>query len=318
MSSDVALKSHFEPAYLKLARSGELKKRVRLAKKRMESCDLCARYCRVNRYETVRGAACRTGEHAIVSTYFPHHGEEDCLRGSWGSGTIYCNMRCSFCQNWEISWKGEGEQVSPRRLAQMMLELQRQDCHNINFVSPSHVIAQILEAVELAAERGLQLPLVYNTGGYDSLEGLALLDGLVDIYLIDMKYGQSDQARKFSHVREYVGFNRAAIQEMYRQVGDLELAPDGLARRGIIVRHLLLPNNVAGTEEVIRFLAEEISPNTFLNLMDQYRPAFKACGDEMIGRSVEPHEYQTALDTAKSYGLRLDPRSIAPKWTRWF
>jgi putative pyruvate formate lyase activating enzyme len=214
----------FRPAYLALLESGALKRRVATAWTHLESCDLCARYCRVNRLRGVAGAVCRTGERAVVASYGSHHGEEDPLRGQRGSGTIFftwCNLRCVFCQNWDISQKGMGREVTPDELAAMMLALQEAGCHNINLVSPSHVVAQILAALSIVAGRGLRLPLVYNTGGYDSSEALALLDGVVDIYMPDMKYGDSPTAHRYSHVRDYWEANRAAVREMHRQVGDL-------------------------------------------------------------------------------------------------
>ena len=274
---------------------------------------MCARYCHVNRRETTRGAVCRTGEQAVLYSYGAHHGEEDCLRGSRGSGTIFfswCNLRCIFCQNWDISWKGEGREVGTDELAGMMLDLQSQGCHNINFVSPSHVVAQILSAVSAAAEKGLRLPLVYNTGGYDSLEALALLDGVIDIYMPDMKYGDSDKARTYSHVKDYVRFNRAAVREMHRQVGELVLDDDGLARRGLLVRHLVLPEGISGSEQVFRFLAEEISPDTYVNVMDQYRPCYRAGDYPELDRPITAAEYDVAIELAHSYGLRqLDERA---------
>ena len=246
-----------EPVYLRLFRSGELAERARSARQHLESCDLCARYCQVDRRESIRGAVCRTAERAIVYSASPHHGEEDCLRGSRGSGTIFfswCNLRCVYCQNWEIAWEGEGRETSDEALAQMMLRLQARGCHNINFVTPSHVVAQILAAVNIAAENGLRLPLVYNTSGYDSPEALALLDGVIDIYMPDMKYGDDKSARKLSHVRDYVRVNQAAVREMHRQVGDLTINEEGLAERGLLVRHLVLPNGLSGAEAVLQIL----------------------------------------------------------------
>ncbi|HXG52473.1 MAG TPA: radical SAM protein [candidate division Zixibacteria bacterium] len=292
---------------MNLSRSGELEKRALLAFRHLESCDLCARYCRVNRRVTIEGAVCRTGERAVVHSFGPHHGEEDVLRGWNGSGTIFfswCNLRCVFCQNWEISQKGAGREVEPRELAAMMLDLQERGCHNINFVSPSHVVAQILAAIEIAAREGLRLPLVYNTGGYDSAEALALLDGVIDIYMPDMKYGDSAVARKYSKVRNYVEVNRAAVKEMHRQVGDLVLDRNGLARRGLLVRHLVLPDDLSGTEEVLRFIAREISPNTYLNLMDQYRPCYRAGEYPPLDRRISAAEYRGARALAARYGLR--------------
>ncbi|HSD59626.1 MAG TPA: radical SAM protein [Burkholderiales bacterium] len=299
--------SAFRPAYLALLSSGELERRAAEAVRHLESCDLCARYCRVNRRESLQGVVCHTGERAVVHSYGPHHGEEDPLRGSGGSGTIFftwCNLRCVFCQNWEISQKGTGREVSTEELAGMMLELQAQGCHNINFVSPSHVVAQIIAAVAVAAGRGLRLPLVYNTGGYDSPEALALLDGIVDIYMPDMKYGDSETAHRYSHVRDYWEANRAAVLEMHRQVGELVLDERGIARRGLLVRHLVLPGSLAGTDRVLEFLAREVSPDTYLNVMDQYRPCYRADEHPPLDRPLNPGEHQAALATAARLGLR--------------
>jgi len=301
-----------EPSYLGLFRSGELDKRVRAAQRHMRDCDLCARYCHVNRLESSRGAVCRTGARAVVHSFGPHHGEEECLRGWRGSGTVFfswCNLRCIYCQNWDISWKGQGEERSAEKLAEIMLSLQSMGCHNINFVSPSHVVAQILEALPIAVERGLRLPLVYNSGGYDSREALALLDGVIDIYMPDMKYGDSELAHRYSHVRDYVAVNRAAVKEMHRQVGDLVIDADGLARRGLLVRHLVLPNGIAGTAAVLGFLSEEISPNTYVNLMDQYRPCYRADEVPELDRPTSNAEFDDALRVARRCGItRLDRR----------
>lgn len=300
------------PAYLRLAASSELARRATEAYRHLENCDLCARYCFVDRRGGIEGAACRTGERARVASYGPHHGEEAPLRGWVGSGTIFfswCNLRCVYCQNWDISQRPAGREVEPREIADMMLELQAEGCHNINLVTPSHVVAQIIAAVADAAGRGLRLPLVYNTGGYDSREALALLDGIVDIYMPDMKYGDSALARKYSKVRNYVEANRAAVKEMHRQVGDLELDEHGIARRGLLVRRLVLPHGIAGTGQVLAFLAEEISPNTYLNLMDQYRPCYRADEYPDLARSVMHEEYLEALEAAARHGLaRLDHR----------
>ncbi len=302
-----------EPPYLSLSRSGELAERASRAWKHMADCDLCARYCRMNRLETTKGAVCRTGAHAVVHGYGSHHGEEDPLRGSRGSGTIFfswCNLRCVFCQNWEISQKGRGSEVTPDELAAMMLDLQARGCHNINFVSPSHVVAQIIAAVAIAARQGLRLPLVYNTGGYDSLEALRLLDGIVDIYMPDVKYSDAETARRYSHVRDYVSVNRNAVKEMYRQVGDLVLDERRVARRGLLIRHLVMPGNVSGTPDVLSFIAREISPDTYLNLMDQYRPCYRAWDYPALDRPLSRGEYEVALQQARRLGLcRLDSRS---------
>ena len=302
--------SSFEPAYLGLLEGGGLAGRVEVAFRHLENCDLCARYCRVNRRQTVEGAVCRTGERAVVASFGAHHGEENCLRGTRGSGTIFfswCNLRCVFCQNWDISQKGAGREVTARELADIMLELQTEGCHNINLVSPSHVVAQVIAAVGDAARRGLRLPLVYNTGGYDSPEALALLDRIVDIYMPDMKCGSSEIARKYSKVRNYVEVNRAAVKEMHRQVGDLVLDKRGVAKRGLLVRHLVLPGNLAGTDEVLGFLARVVSLNTYLNLMDQYHPCYRAEEYPEIARPATAAEYGAAMRSAEHHGLeRLD------------
>lgn len=300
-----------EPAYLARHRRGELAERARLAVGRLANCDLCARYCRVDRLAGTRGAVCRTGRWARVADHGPHHGEERPLRGRGGSGTIFfawCSLRCVFCQNWELSQGGAGWEVDAAALASMMLRLQAVGCHNVNLVTPSHVVAQVLEAVEIAAGRGLRLPLVWNTGGYDGPEALALLDGVVDIYMPDMKYGDSDLARRYSHVREYVEVNRRAVREMHRQVGDLVLDEHGLAVRGLLVRHLVLPGDRAGTAQVLGWIASEISPATYVNLMDQYRPCYRAGEHPPLDRGIAPDEYRRARELAASFGLdRLDP-----------
>lgn len=302
--------NNFQPAYLALLESGELEKRAEQAFKHLENCDLCARCCHVNRRKTIRGTGCHTGEQAIVHSFNPHHGEEDPLRGRTGSGTIFfswCNLHCVYCQNCDISQTGLGREVEPRELAEMMCELQDQGCHNLNFVSPSHVVAPILAAVFIAAGQGLRLPLVYNTGGYDSMEALALLDGVIDIYMPDMKYGNSQVARQYSHVKDYWEKNQAAIREMHRQVGDLVVDERGLARRGLLVRHLVLPGELADTDKVMKFLSEEISKNTYLNLMDQYHPCYRAFENPPLDRPITRGEYKETLRLAEKHGLhRLD------------
>jgi putative pyruvate formate lyase activating enzyme len=301
----------FEPAYLKLLENGQLKQRVEAAYERLSVCDVCAWECPVDRRAGQIGV-CQTGVRAIVSSYGPHLGEEDPLRGWRGSGTIFfsrCNLRCQYCQNHDISQTGAGHEMEPEQLARIMLDLQSRGCHNINFVSPSHVVPQIMAAVLHAAQAGLRLPLVYNTGGYDSQVMLKLLDGIVDIYMPDMKYADPRLARQYSKIRDYPGVNRAAVREMHRQVGDLQLDDKGLATRGLLVRHLVLPNNLAGSAEIVSFLAEEISPNTYLNLMDQYRPAYKAHHYPDLNRRITRDEYHAALQAAHQAGLqRLDHR----------
>jgi len=307
--------ANFLPAYLGLLASGELANRIRQAYQQLSACMLCAWECGVDRSSTRLGA-CRTGMRARVSSYGPHLGEEDPLRGWRGSGTIFftrCNLRCQYCQNHEISQTDRGEEVEPQELAAVMLELQAAGCHNINFVSPSHVVPQILAAVSIAAQAGLRLPLVYNTGGYDALQALALLEGVIDIYMPDMKYADPEAGKRYSKVPDYPQANQAAVKEMHRQVGDLQLGQHGLAIRGLLVRHLVLPNSLAGTEAVVHFLAEEISTNTYLNLMDQYRPAYQAARYPALNRRITAAEYRQALQLARAAGLhRLDERRAWP------
>ncbi|UCF68530.1 MAG: radical SAM protein [Acidobacteriota bacterium] len=303
-----------EPGYVGLHRSGELARRVERAWMRLENCDLCARHCRVNRLEMKKGAVCRTGERAVVNSHGAHHGEEDPLRGWAGSGTIFfswCNLRCVYCQNWDISQQGRGREVEPAELAAMMIQLQQQGCHNVNFVSPSHVVSQILADDEIEAGLGLRLPLVYNTGGYDSLEALALLDGVIDIYMPDVKYGDSSTARRYSIVKSYVEINRAAVKEMHRQVGDLVLDAQGIAQRGLLVRHLVLPGDLANSADVLSFLSREISPDTYVNVMAQYHPCYRADEYPPLDRPLTASEFRLACEAAASAGLRrLDQRRL--------
>jgi putative pyruvate formate lyase activating enzyme len=303
----------FSPAYVQLYESGELKKRLERARGALRSCQACPRNCRVDRLAD-KFAVCKTGRYAVVGSYFAHFGEEDCLRGWNGSGTIFfsgCNLRCVFCQNFDISWQLRGSQTPPQKLAAMMLALQTQGCHNINFVTPEHVVPQIVEALPQAIEGGLRLPIVYNTSAYDSMESLELLDGVVDIYMPDFKYWDSEMARKYSKAPDYPDVARRTIKEMHRQVGDLVLDENGLARRGLLVRHLVMPENIAATREVMRWIARELSPTTYVNLMAQYYPAGKVSRHEYpeINRRLKPAEYEQALDEAWRAGLkRLDPR----------
>ena len=263
------------PAYLALYESGELRRRVEIARQMLRCCTVCPRNCKVDRLAD-RFAVCRTGRDDIVSSHFAHFGEEDCLRGWRGSGTIFfsgCNLRCVFCQNFDISWQLQGAPTSPEKLARTMLELQRQGCHNINFVTPEHVVPQVIEALLPAVEAGLRIPLVYNTSAYDSMESLALMDGLVDIYMPDFKYWDGEMARKYSRAPDYPEVARRTIREMHRQVGDLVLDENGMARRGLLIRHLVMPDDIAGTREVMRWIANELSPNSYVNVTPQYYPA---------------------------------------------
>jgi len=283
----------------------KLEDRASEALSRLVCCDICPRRCAVDRLSDQKGL-CRTGRLAAVASYAPHFGEEDCLVGRDGSGTIFfsgCNLSCAFCQNYEISLEGAGRAVSDEVLARMMLDLQSCGCHNINFVTPTHVVPQILEALLLARQEGLRLPLVYNSGGYDRVETLRLLDGIFDIYMPDAKYGQDGPALKYSHAPGYTGVMKAAIKEMHRQVGDLVTDEEGIARRGLLVRHLVLPEGMAGTAEAVRFLSQEISKNTYLNVMAQYHPDYQACRFPELCRPITAREYAQAVALAAEAGL---------------
>ena len=296
-------------SYLKLYHSKELHKRIQKARSLLENCSVCPRRCYVNRIRGEMGK-CRIADEAMISSYGPHFGEEAPLVGRHGSGTIFftnCNLQCLFCQNYNISQLGEGEEVTKERLAHMILSLQSQECHNINLVSPTHVVPQILEALEIAIELGLQIPLVYNSGGYDSVETLKLLDGIVDIYMPDMKYSDENIAKELSGIENYPEINRAAVREMHRQVGDLQLDKEGIAQQGLLIRHLVLPNNLAGTKDVVNFLAREISRYTYVNIMDQYHPCYKAFQIPNLARRISTVEFQEAIELAHEAGLnRLD------------
>ena len=305
-----------EPAYVGLHHSGQLRQRVQAAYSRLSACDLCGHECHANRFRAT--GRCKTGIQAAVSSYNPHLGEEGPLRGWRGSGTIFfsrCNLNCAFCQNHEISQCGQGQAVEPEDLATIMLSLQSTGCHNINLVSPTHVVPQILAAVAIATKAGLRLPLVYNTGGYDSLAALSLLDGVIDIYLPDMKYSSEEAARRYSRAGAYPVINRAAVKEMHRQVGDLTLDGNGIALRGLLVRHLVLPGSLAGTPSVVSFLAEQISQDTYVNIMDQYHPYHRALELPPLDRRVTRAEYNRAVAQALAAGLhrfdRQKSRAVA-------
>ncbi len=300
------------PSYLPLARSGALRQRAAAAAARLKACSACPRACEADR-EAGAAGQCGIGARARVVSAFPHHGEEACLSGWRGSGAIFfagCNLGCVFCQNFEISRNREGEEVSAEQLAGLMLKLQEIGCHNINWVSPSHVLAQALEGLALAAENGLRLPIVYNTSGYDSLEALRLLDGVVDIYLPDFKCWDEDVAERLLHARDYPGVARQAIREMRRQAGDLELDEDGVARRGLLVRHLVLPEGLAGTAEMARWLATQVSPNTRIHVMGQYHPDGEILSRHGIERFPEltrrttAEEVRLATMTARHCGIK--------------
>jgi putative pyruvate formate lyase activating enzyme len=297
----------FEPAYLALYRTGELARRAGEAVAELAHCTLCPRVCGADRAAGDTGT-CQIGRYARVTSYFPHMGEEDPLRGWKGSGTIFfaqCNLRCVFCQNYDISQSGHYPETSPQRLAVMMLSLQAMGCHNINLVTPSHVVAQILEALVLAVEAGLQLPLVYNTSGYDTVETLRRLEGVVDIYMPDFKMWDETYAEKYLRARDYPQVARQALIEMHRQVGDLKIDENGLAQRGVLMRHLVMPGGIAGTDRVAEFLAREVSPDTYVNLMAQYRPAGEVseAAYSEINRGITIEEYREAKKTAIKAGL---------------
>ena len=282
-----------------------LEERASEAISRLESCQICPRHCRVNRLNDELGF-CRGERHARIYSYAPHFGEEPPLVGTRGSGTIFfsgCNLACVFCQNYEISQLDQGTEVRAVVLASMMKRLQDLGCHNINFVTPTHFVPQILEALIIARSMGMTVPLVYNSGGYDSVETLQLLDGIFDIYMPDMKYGSDEMALEYSSAPEYTRYAKAAILEMRRQVGDLEIDDDGVATSGLLVRHLVLPNGSAGTAEVVRFLSQEVSMNTYLNVMAQYRPEYKACEYSDLDRSLTVPEYNEAVRMAADAGL---------------
>ncbi len=312
-------RSEFEPAYVELHRQGELQVRAEQAVAELESCRVCPRECDVNRLQD-ETAVCHTGRRARVASYFPHHGEEDCLRGWRGSGTIFfssCNLRCVFCQNADISQQTRGPLVRPARLAAMMLELQAQGCHNINFVTPEHVVPQVLEALPLAVEEGLRLPIVYNTSAYDSPRSLGLLDGVVDIYMPDFKIWDEKLALRYLKAKDYPEAARRALREMHRQVGELVVDERGLALRGVLVRHLVMPGMAEDAVRIMRFLADELSSDTYVNVMGQYYPSGKVSDakyDE-INRRVEGAEFDRVMAAARQVGLwRFDRRAPSLLW----
>ncbi len=310
----------FQPAYLGLG-PAVIAERAAEAVAALASCQVCPRNCRVDRLHD-RTAVCRSGRLARVASYFPHFGEEDCLRGWNGSGTIFfawCNLRCVFCQNFEVSQEGEGQPVTPERLAAMMLELQARGCHNINFVTPEHVVPQILEALPLAIRGGLRLPLVYNTSAYDSLDSLRWLDGVVDIYMPDFKLWDRATAKRYLKAPDYPDAARAAIAEMHRQVGPLVLDEHGLAKRGLLVRHLVMPGLLEETRAILNWLARELSTDTYVNVMAQYYPAGVVSAEKYpeINRRLSPDEFGEAVRLAREAGLwRLDERRprLRPLW----
>ncbi|MAE44174.1 MAG: radical SAM protein [Magnetovibrio sp.] len=303
------------PGYIRLHEEGVLEQRVSEAIAGLGSCRVCPWNCEIDRLAD-KWKIFRTGRYARVSSHFPHFGEEDCLRGTRGSGTIFfawCNLRCVFCQNFDISQQEAGSVISPKQLAAMMLQLQETGCHNINWVTPEHVVPQILEALPAAIEGGLKLPIVYNTSAFDSMESLRLMDGIVDIYMPDFKYWSPEQSKHYLKTPDYPHTARSAIREMHRQVGDLELDEQGMARKGLLVRHLVMPGGLEETREIMRFLAQKVSRNTYVNIMGQYHPAAKVDKKKFpeINRRTESREIQQAFEIASEEGLwRFDERRM--------
>lgn len=301
----MTMNTDFRPAYLNTHATGSLATKVQEATTRLEDCTLCPRQCHVNRMENQTGI-CKTGKLSRVSSLHAHFGEEPPLVGTYGSGTIfftYCNLMCNFCQNWEISHQGLGDEVSTTDLAHMMLKLQEMGCHNINFVTPSHVVPQILSAVEAAVQKGLTIPLVYNSSGYDRAETLKLLEGVIDIYMPDFKFWKPTTAEMTCNAPDYPEAARTAIVEMHRQVGDLVTDEKGVARRGLILRHLVMPDDLADTREIMRFIAKDISTNTYVNLMSQYHPSGAAWKIPGLDHPLTTSDYHQAMQAAHEEGI---------------
>jgi putative pyruvate formate lyase activating enzyme len=293
------------PSYLSSYNNGTLNKIIDQAFKMLESCALCPRQCKVNRLKGETGF-CKTGLLAKVCSYMPHQGEEPPISGTRGSGAIFfshCNMACAYCQNYEFSQLGQGREVEEEELARFMLELQEDGCHNINLVSPTHVMPQILKALSIAVPKGLKVPIVYNTGGYELPQILKLLEGIVDIYLPDMRYADPDMAVQYSCAPDYPRYNQESVKEMHRQVGIAQMDNHGIINRGMIIRHLVLPNNISGTEKIMRFIAQEISQDTYISLMSQYMPYYKAKEFPQISRRLKLQEYEEAKKAMEKYGL---------------
>ncbi len=293
------------PSYIDNHQNGLLKERKDKLLSILNSCTLCPHECRVNRLSGEKGI-CQAADTACVSSAFPHFGEEPPLVGRRGSGTIFfanCNLRCEFCQNHDISHSNNGNEVAPERLAELMLYLQGIGCLNINFVTPTHYAAQIIQALSIAVEMGLNVPLVWNCSGYDSLEVIKLLDGIIDIYMPDVKFGDIEKAKHLTSARNYFENAKSVLKEMYRQVGDFELDDNGIGVKGLLVRHLVMPEDTAGSKNILKFIAEEVSQHTYVNIMEQYHPAFQAFKYPDINRRITPDEYKTVIEYAKEVGL---------------
>lgn len=293
--------------YLETLTPIELKERSEKLNELLKECRLCPNECLADRTIGETGD-CHSTDEVMISSYGPHFGEEPPLTGNFGSGTIFftnCNLSCQFCQNYDISQLGRGVSVTIKDLAQIMISLQNRGCHNINLVTPTHFTSQIVDSLILAIDKGLQIPLVYNCGGYESVETLKLLDGIIDIYMPDIKYSSNETAEKYSLIKNYWYVVRKAVKEMHRQVGNLKISKRGIAQRGLLARHLILPNDIAGSKKVLDFLAEEISKDTYLNLMDQYYPSYRANQFEDLNRRISKEEYCEIIDYAKKFKLRL-------------
>ena len=296
---------NYVPHYIKLHKTCELKKRVNLLNDILKNCKLCPRQCGVNRLNGEVGF-CKAGEELMISNAFPHFGEEPPLVGNRGSGTIFlthCNLKCIFCQNYDISHQGHGEIISAEQLANYMHSLQKRGCHNINFVTPTHYLPQITAALPYAIDLGLNIPLVYNCGGYEALEVIHLLDGIIDIYMPDVKFARKEVAEKYTQAPDYPEVVKKALREMHRQVGDLQINAEGIAERGLLIRHLVMPNGLAGSRELMHFIATEISPHSYVNVMSQYRPEYKASDYPELSRGITHQEYIEAIASAKDEGL---------------
>jgi putative pyruvate formate lyase activating enzyme len=313
----VISRSDYTPSYLVTYETDRhiFQEKLERALEVLRNCEVCPRNCHINRLED-RTAVCRTGRYSYVASAFPHFGEEDCLRGWRGSGTIFfsfCNLKCVFCQNFDISWEGNGQVLTPGQLAGVMIHLQESGCHNINFVTPEHVVPQVIEAIPIAINNGLSLPIVYNTSAYDSMHSLRLMDGIVDVYMPDFKFWDGELSFLYMSARDYPEIAQAGIREMHRQVGPLRFDKDGLALRGLLVRHLVMPNRVSHTRDICRFIANQISRDTYINIMDQYRPEGRVLRKpekyHAITRRTSSSEYEEALAVAREEGLyRIDQR----------
>lgn len=294
------------PSYLESYKNGNLEKVIEKAYKLLESCVICPRKCKVNRIANKKGF-CKTGILPKVFSYTQHHGEEPPVSGRNGSGTIFfsnCNMKCIYCQNFKFSQLGLGKEVKIEELADYMLRLQDMKCHNINLVTPTHILPQILKALYIAIEKGLKIPLCYNTSGYELPEIIKLLDGIVDIYLTDMRYSDNEPAIKYSSAPDYPLYSRQSVKEMHRQVGIAQMDEEGIIKKGLIIRHLVLPNGISGTEKIMKFIAEELSPNTYISLMSQYFPCYKAKETTSLSRRITFKEYEKAQKIMEKYGLQ--------------